>query len=259
MIRMGSTDAQPGREAPAPVARPTPALAMRCAAAKPVTSHATPPGAPAPPATDVAPRPATASSGGAKLDFAAEYERAYRVLWTVAAGVLGSPGGAEDIVQEAACLALAKQDQFAPGTNFVAWMAQMVRFVGLNHVRKDARNRAIRIDQTDAATHVPRRPGMNSTGGSEAGLTLGRRGEMPADQRSFDDELMRALDGLTDVARACLLLRTLEGLDYTEIGRILEIPEGTAMSHVHRSRMRLREQLLKGQAWGNSIGKGQQP
>ena len=227
---------------------------MRRGAGPPATS---PPPPPAKPASVPA---AAASSGAAKLDFAAEYERAYRVLWTVAAGVLGSPGGAEDIVQEAACLALAKQDQFSPGTNFVAWMAQMVRFVGLNHVRKDARNRAIRIDQTDAATHRPRRQGMNGPGTNDIGLTLGSRGEMPTDQRSFDDDLMRALDGLADTARACLLLRTLEGLDYTEIGRILEIPEGTAMSHVHRSRMRLREQLLKAQQQRVDVTrKGQQP
>lgn len=239
---MGSTDAQSGREASSP--RPAPGPILRA-----VTRHE--------PTAATAPRGITANGTTPTLDFAAEYERAYRVLWTVAAGVLGSPGGAEDLVQEAACLALAKQDQFAPGTNFAAWMAQMVRFVGLNQLRKDTRNRAMRIDQTDAATHVPRRAGMGN-GAEVNGLSLGRHGEVPADQRSFDDDLMRALGGLSDVARACLLLRTLEGLDYSEIGRILEIPEGTAMSHVHRSRMRLREQLLEVERV-NGAGKGRQP
>ena len=239
---MGSTDAQPGREAPAPSARPSAFAAARQ------------------PAPQMSPAEGP-HIAGARFDFAVEYERAYRVLWTVAAGVLGGPTGAEDLVQEAACLALAKQDQFAPGTNFAAWMAQMVRFVGLNQLRKDSRTRTARLDQTDVAGHLPRRPGLGISG--EPGLALSRLGEMPPDQRSFDDDLMHALSGLTDVARACLLLRTLEGLDYAAIGQILELPEGTAMSHVHRSRLRLREQLLSGGRVNgtrvNGTGKGQQP
>ena len=39
-------------------------------------------------------------------------------------------------------------------------------------------------------------------------------------------------------------LRRLRGTDLWYL--VLELPEGTAMSHVHRSRMRLREQLLVG-------------
>jgi RNA polymerase sigma-70 factor (ECF subfamily) len=178
----------------------------------------------------------------AGLDFAAEYQKAYRVLWVVAAGVLGQSAGAEDVVQEAALLALKKVGQFEPGTHFAAWMAQMVRFVALNHARKQSRSHAAPLDENDPASRglFNRRAATPP----DDDLHLGRRGELPAGQRSFDDETTHALAGLSDVARACLLLRTLEGLDYDEIGRLLQIPQGTAMSHVHRSRMRLRERLM---------------
>jgi RNA polymerase sigma-70 factor, ECF subfamily len=174
------------------------------------------------------------------VDFAAEYQRAYRVLWVVAAGVLGRSAGAEDVVQEAAVLALGKLEQFQPGTHFAAWMAQMVRFVALNQIRKQARGHAAPLDDTDPAGHGARHPARPA---GEPELRLGPRGEVPAGQRSFDDRLTHALAGLGDVARGCLLLRTLEGLDYEEIGRVMDIPQGTAMSHVHRSRMRLRQML----------------
>jgi RNA polymerase sigma-70 factor (ECF subfamily) len=180
------------------------------------------------------------------LDFAAEYQRAYRVLWVVAAGVLGRSTGAEDVVQEAALLALGKVEQFEPGTHFTAWMAQMVRFVALNHLRRQTRNRATPLDETDPQAH---RAAARPAGPA---LHLGGRGEVPAGQQSFDDELMRALASLTEIARASLLLRTLEGLDYEEIGRVLGVPAGTAMSHVHRSRLRLRERL--GTRWLNRRG-----
>ena len=54
---------------------------------------------------------------------------------------------------------------------------------------------------------------------------------------------MRALNSVSDIARACLLLRTIEQMEYAEISRLLAIPEGTAMSHVHRARQHLRERL----------------
>ena len=55
---------------------------------------------------------------------------------------------------------------------------------------------------------------------------------------------VRALAALAETARAALLLRTVLELDYATIARLLDIPEGTAMSHVHRSREALRRALL---------------
>ena len=40
-----------------------------------------------------------------------------------------------------------------------------------------------------------------------------------------------------------MLLRTIQKLSYTEIAEIMQIPEGTAMSHVHRSKNELRNRL----------------
>lgn len=223
MFVTGQMDAEGGRDRSARVARTDPSSS-----------------ASGPPARHVsdASHPAQPNPTAARIDFAAEYQRAYRVLWVVAAGVLGRSAGAEDVVQEAALLALGKVDQFEPGTHFAAWMAQMVRYVALNQVRRQVRGRAQSLD--DADTRAYARHGTN-----EPQLRLGARGEMPAGQHSFDDRLMRALEGLSDVARGCLLLRTLEGMEYEEIGRVFDIPQGTAMSHVHRSRMRLRERLLR--------------
>jgi RNA polymerase sigma-70 factor (ECF subfamily) len=72
---------------------------------------------------------------------------------------------------------------------------------------------------------------------------VGACGGLPQDQKLFDDRLMSALKSIEDIARACLLLRTIEGLDYTEISQLLDIPKGTAMSHVYRTRRALRKML----------------
>jgi RNA polymerase sigma-70 factor (ECF subfamily) len=167
--------------------------------------------------------------------FAAHFQQAYRVLWLIAAGIVGDRQAAEDVVQEAALLALEKFDQFQAGTNFRAWMAQMVRYVGLNHARRRQKQRASPLEgEGGPRVAAPAHAGA---------LRLGPRGELPPDQSAFDDRLLAALQSVSEVPRACLLLRTVECLEYSEIARVLEIPEGTAMSHVHRTRQSLRLRL----------------
>ena len=168
------------------------------------------------------------------LDFASQFQASFRVLWMIAVGIVGDPATADDVVQEAALLGLEKQDQFKPGTNFRAWMAQIVRFVAANQARKLRRVRTSNLETEAETVEQPR---------GTIDLRLGDHGELPVDQPFLDDEIIKALNSVSDVARACLLLRTLEDMEYTEIAKLLGIPEGTAMSHVHRTRQYLREHL----------------
>ena len=48
------------------------------------------------------------------VDFTAQFNACYRVLWLVAVGIVGDATAAEDVVQEAALLALGKIEQFKP-------------------------------------------------------------------------------------------------------------------------------------------------
>ena len=67
--------------------------------------------------------------------------------------------------------------------------------------------------------------------------------DLSDDQLDLGDEWLQALRQLSEVARCCLLLRVIGGASYIRISQQLEIPEGTAMSHVHRSKQLLRERL----------------
>lgn len=166
--------------------------------------------------------------------FAARYEDAYRSLWVTAAAI-ASPDAAADIVHHAALQALGKLEQFTPGTNFTAWMAQFVRYAALNHMRaQQRRGVSVSLDERLAAEASGRPTGVEA---------LTANGQPRENQPYFDDELMGALKGLGETARACLLLRTVEDMSYAEISRTLGIPEGTVMSHVHRSRRTLRAKL----------------
>lgn len=170
-------------------------------------------------------------------EFAVHFRESFRTLWLVAVGVVRDPALAEDIVQDAAIVALGKLTQYQPGTSFRAWMGQTVRFVALNRVRKESKRRR-KTALSPELDHIPEQ----RVGGGVSPMTTDD-GRISGDQAHFDDDMMRALNQVGETARACLLLRTIDELEYSEIADVLGIPEGTAMSHVHRTRQFLRERL----------------
>ena len=181
------------------------------------------------------------SEGMDEDTFVTEFTASFRLYWLIAVGIVGDSALAEDVVQEAAIVALGKLDQYQPGTSFNAWLGQMVRYVAFNEQRKQRRRSAVSLDPATMDQSTP--DTSAAPGGGKLRLTS--RGQLPPDQAYFDDRVLEALGEVKETARACLLLRTVEGLDYAEISRLLEIPEGTAMSHVHRTRKLLRQRLAE--------------
>lgn len=172
-------------------------------------------------------------------EFADRLRDSFRLFWLIAVSITRDAAAAEDVVQDAALTALGKLHEFDPRTNFAAWMGQTVRFVAYNHSRKEVRRRGSSV--ISAETDLESR--ISVDGLPHEMIALVAQGKLPPEQRLFDDAVVSALNSVSDVARACLLLRTLADMEYTEIAQMLAIPEGTAMSHVHRTRVALRNRL----------------
>jgi RNA polymerase sigma-70 factor (ECF subfamily) len=172
-------------------------------------------------------------------------------MWLIAVGIVGDAAEAEDVVQDAAMIAYRKLDQFQPGTSFRAWVGTIVRNVALNSLRGSRRRRGVIGELAEAA----RMPGRGLASAQTPALS--NHPGAPKPDASFssmmDSRVVMALAGMGDVARACLLLRTVGELHYAEISALLAIPEGTAMSHVHRARAHLRKELA--QVWEEHAGK----
>ncbi len=153
--------------------------------------------------------------------FAELFRRSARAMWSIAAAIVGDADEAHDVVQEAAMTALGKLDEFDPATDFAAWAGQIVRYTALNERRRRKRERG-RVEKI------------------AQGEPIGALDPIPG-----DSAVGAALGELDEPARTCVLMRIVTGMSYAEISKALGIPEGTAMSHVHRSRGRLRDALEK--------------
>lgn len=168
--------------------------------------------------------------------YAQEYQRARPVLSLLAFASVGDRHLAEDLVQEAALTGFRQLDRFEPGTSLLAWLSQIVRNLASNSVRTRARRKTSPAGpeifeshaKPETECHVP---------------AVLQTGDLSSQQRDFDDDLTRELLGLDSVQRACLLLRIVGELPYDQISVIVGVPEGTAMSHVHRGKRLLRERL----------------
>lgn len=158
-------------------------------------------------------------------EFAQLFERATPTLRLVAAAEVGR-AHADDVVQQAAIIALERLDRFEAGTDFRAWMAAITRGAARNHRRSEqARGRRER---------TPR--------------LLTRRQPKPSDNPALERHtpLFDALTELSPAQRECLLLRVVGEHTYEEIATILDIPAATARSHTYRARVHLLERLESG-------------
>ena len=152
----------------------------------------------------------------------------------MAAGVLGHPQGSDDIVQQAFAIGVEKDLRFDSEGQLVSWLSGVVRKCALNQRRKVFRRKT-----------QPTDPAVLSHVESDKELQRDHQQAMKLaeTQAVFDDDVLFALKQLSEDARVCLLLRTVEQLSYKEISELMSIPEGTALSLVHRSRKKLRELL----------------
>jgi RNA polymerase sigma-70 factor (ECF subfamily) len=139
----------------------------------------------------------------------------------------GTADGADDLVQDGLERAIARFDQFRPGTNLRAWL-----FTIIHNVRCDQHRRAVRRGMEVPIEDAPER--------------LSTRADQ-ADALYLRD-FKRAFGRLSEPHRQVLALVGIEGMTYDEVASILGVEVGTVKSRVFRARESLRcAQLALGQ------------
>ncbi len=150
-------------------------------------------------------------------------------LYNFARWLAQNSNDAEDLVQEAYLKALRSFESFQPGTNFRAWMFQILRNTFLSSRSKLERRMTVAMD--------------SEKGGPELAVDM----ETPETILMFRGNsqlVQRAIDDLPPHYRETLLLCEVEEMSYQEIAQILSIPTGTVMSRLARARKSVRQSLL---------------
>jgi RNA polymerase sigma factor (sigma-70 family) len=150
-------------------------------------------------------------------------------LYNFAHWLVRNSNDAEDLVQETYLKALRKFASFEPGTNFRAWMFQILRNTFLSSCSKLERRVTVGMDSDEDGpepavdTETPETILMN---------------------RSHSQLVQRAIRDLPVHYRETLLLCEVEEMSYQEIAEVLSIPIGTVMSRLARARRAVRQSLF---------------
>jgi RNA polymerase sigma-70 factor (ECF subfamily) len=138
---------------------------------------------------------------------------------------------AEDLVQETYLKAFRGFASFQPGTNFRAWIFQILKNTFLSQRAKTQRREAATINSDEGLPELP---------------ACSDCVESILFERSRLDAIRGAIEQLPIIFREVLLLCDVEEASYREIAETLSIPIGTVMSRLARARKAVRESLRSG-------------
>ena len=161
-----------------------------------------------------------AAQRGEREAFSELVRRHQRRAYMVARSIVINHEDAEDAVQDGFLHAYKAIDRFLPDQAFGAWLHRIVANAALDVTRRRKVRDADELPETVAS---PFRD--------------------PAEGGELRQRLKEALETLPPRQRSVIVLHDVEGYKHAEIGRMLEIPEGTARSDLHYARSHLRQVL----------------
>ncbi|AWB81416.1 RNA polymerase subunit sigma [Corynebacterium yudongzhengii] len=156
-----------------------------------------------------------------------------------------NPQDAEDLLQETYLKAYRSFSSFKPGTNLKAWLYRIMTNTYINTYRKKQRQPAQTPTEDITDHQLYTTSSHDSTGLQSA--------EVEALENLPNDDIVAAMNQLSDDYRMVVYYADVEGLAYKEIAEIMDTPIGTVMSRLHRGRKQLRG-LLKDVARDHGIG-----
>lgn len=150
-------------------------------------------------------------------------EKSRTKLYRMALAWCHDPMLADDLVQETQILALQKLHQLNNEAAFNGWIYTILNNAWLGHLRKSRPTED--IDQLVVADAA-----------SPEHETL---------MQQVDLMVRSAMSALPNAQRQVVSLVDLDGLSYSEVADILQVPIGTVMSRLNRARSALAESIIK--------------
>lgn len=165
-------------------------------------------------------------------------------VYNMALKILNSPEDARDASQDIFIRVFKSLSSFDFRASYSTWLYRVATNVCLDMLRK--RNKELHH------TLLP---------GEQKAFEIHSRDDSPGPEevcieRERLKDLRKAVNGLPEEHRVALVLHQYQGLSYKEVAEVLELPENTVATRIHRAKKMLREVLLGGEAGAVRKGTG---
>ena len=156
------------------------------------------------------------------------------LLYNYALRLTGNEDDAKDLLQDTYLKAYRFIDKYQKGTNAKAWLFRILKNSFINNYRKSTRT-PDQVEYQEVEEYVD---------------LLRDKSSPVSDLRNdfydnlLEDEVVSAMDSLTEEFRTIIILSDLEQMTYEEIAGFMDCPLGTVRSRLHRARKSLQSRLL---------------
>ncbi len=143
---------------------------------------------------------------------------------------------AVDLAQETFVRVYMSADRYQATYSFSTYIYRIASNLAISDLRQRKRRRLVPIPSF-----------FSDKDGEELEVELPDERQLMPDEALIEDErrraVSRAIASLPEKYRAPIILRDIEGKSYEEIGKVLELSDGTVKSRINRARNLLKEKL----------------